>query len=277
MTNFRLHHRAAAQYRVGRVFLAGDAAHVHSPAGAQGMNTGIQDAHNLAWKLAHAIRGGTDAGLLDTYHLERAPVGARVLRFTDRAFTIATSTNPLVRLARTRIAPVLLPLILKPGAGRAHAFRTISQLRIHYRHSPLSVNGPDPPRRGPAAGDRLPDAAVLHNGQRSSLHQICASPGWHLLLYGPGTVWASRDVADVDGRYPGQVAVHHLTGHAPGVLADPTGQASRRLGLDRDGVAQYLIRPDGHVGYRAGGTHLAGLYAYLTRWLNPAGHESAGP
>jgi 2-polyprenyl-6-methoxyphenol hydroxylase-like FAD-dependent oxidoreductase len=105
MTNFRLHHRAAAHYRAGRVFLAGDAAHIHSPAGAQGMNTGIQDAVNLGWKLAATLHGVTDPALLDTYEAERAPIGKMVLRFTDRAFTIATSTNPLVRFARTRLAP----------------------------------------------------------------------------------------------------------------------------------------------------------------------------
>jgi 2-polyprenyl-6-methoxyphenol hydroxylase-like FAD-dependent oxidoreductase len=277
MTNFRLHHRAAARYRTGRVFLAGDAAHVHSPAGAQGMNTGIQDAHNLAWKLAHTLRGVAGPGLLDTYHSERAPIGAKVLRFTDRAFTIATSTNPLVRLARTRIAPVLIPVVLKPRAGRAYAFGTVSQLRISYRHSPLSTNGPHQPRHGPAAGDRFPDAAILHNGQPSSLHQLCADPGWHLLLCGPGNVWTPQDAAEHSHRYAGLLTVHHLTGRAPGGLGDPTGQASRRLGLGRAGVAQYLIRPDGHIGYRAGGTDVTGLAAYLTRWLQPASHDIADP
>src|SRR6266508_6357317 len=83
------------RYRAGRVFLAGAAAHIPSPAGAQGMNTGIQDAVNLGWKLADTLRGGTDPALLDTYEAERAPIGKMVLRFTDRAFTIATSTNPV--------------------------------------------------------------------------------------------------------------------------------------------------------------------------------------
>jgi FAD binding domain len=102
MTNFRLHHRAAPRYRAGRVFLAGDAAHIHSPAGAQGMHTGIQDAVNLAWRLAHTLRGQTDPAVLDTYEPERAPVGRMVLRFTDRAFPIATSSNGAVRFARVR-------------------------------------------------------------------------------------------------------------------------------------------------------------------------------
>lgn len=267
MTNFRLHHRAASQYRTGPVFLAGDAAHVHSPAGAQGMNTGIQDAHNLAWKLAHTISGMADPALLDTYQTERAPIGATVLRFTDRAFTIATSTNPMLRFARTRLAPALIPLVLKFNTARAYTVRTVSQLRLHYRHSPLSVNGPNPPRRGPSAGDRLPDASILHNGRPSTLHQLVADPGWHLLLCGPGNGWAAQDATDLGHRYPGVLATHHLTEHAAGAVHDPTGQASRRLGLDHASIAQYLIRPDGHIGYCAGGTDLTGLHAYLTRWL----------
>src|SRR6266540_1150660 len=155
MTNFRLHHRAAARYRAGRVFLAG---------GAQGMNTGIQDAVNLGWKLADTLRGGTDPALLDTYEAERAPIGKMVLRFTDRAFTIATSTNRVVRFGRTRLAPAVIPLALKLEAGRAYFFRTVSQLAIHYRHSPLSLDGPNPPRKGPKAGDRLPDGRIVRDG-----------------------------------------------------------------------------------------------------------------
>jgi 2-polyprenyl-6-methoxyphenol hydroxylase-like FAD-dependent oxidoreductase len=157
MTRFRLHLRAATRYQSGRVFLAGDAAHVHSPAGAQGMNTGIQDAVNLAWKLALVCSGAATPELLGTYQPERAPVGGRVLRLTDRAFTIATSTNPLVRAARTRL-PRLAPLALRFGPARAAAFRTLAQLAVNYRHSPAAANGPNPPRRGPRAGDRLPDA-----------------------------------------------------------------------------------------------------------------------
>jgi 2-polyprenyl-6-methoxyphenol hydroxylase-like FAD-dependent oxidoreductase len=152
LTRFQLHHRQATRYRSGRVFLAGDAAHVHSPAGAQGMNTGIQDAWNLGWKLAMVTRGVADPSLLDTYHLERWPIGRFVLRFTDRAFTIATSTNPLVSMLRRRIAPLLAPLVLRWGRGRALGFRAISQLGVRYRRSPAVGEGRPALRRGPRAG-----------------------------------------------------------------------------------------------------------------------------
>jgi 2-polyprenyl-6-methoxyphenol hydroxylase-like FAD-dependent oxidoreductase len=271
MTNFRLHHRAAAHYRVGPVFLAGDAAHIHSPAGGQGMNTGIQDAVNLGWKLAHTLCGVSDATLLETYEPEREPVGRLVLRLTDRAFTIATSTSPVVRYARTRIAPVLLPLALKAKAGRALAFRTVAELGIRYRHSALSVDGANSPRRGPRAGDRLPDATIVRGEQPSSLHDLVAAPGWHLLLCGPPNAWPP-EIGQLGDGYSGHpLTVHHLTAvRASGVPYDPDGSALHRLGLKRQGQALYLVRPDGHIGFRAGGPDSDGLRRYLDRWLSPA-------
>ena len=223
------------------------------------MNTGIQDAVNLAWKLAHSLRGAAGVELLDTYQAERAPVGAMVLRFTDRAFTIATSTNPAVRFARTRLAPAMIPLLLGPAAVRRYAFRTVTQLGIGYRRSPLSVDGPHPPRRGPRAGDRLPDAPIIHNGQSTTLHTLTGTPGWHLLLCGlPPPVGIDAE---------GPITVHHLSG--ADAAAGPYGQALRVLGVAPTGAAHYLVRPDGHIGFRAGGNDLGGLYAYLRRWLRP--------
>jgi hypothetical protein len=127
---FRLAHRHASRYRAGRVFLAGDAAHVHSPAGAQGMNTGIQDAWNLGWKLALVTRGVAQEALLDSYDAERRPVGRYVVRFTDRAFAVTTSTNPILRALRTQLIPRVLPLALRLDRGLAYGFRSVSQLGI---------------------------------------------------------------------------------------------------------------------------------------------------
>ena len=265
MTNFRLHHRAAVHYRAGSIFLAGDAAHIHSPAGAQGMNTGIQDAVNLGWKLAAALRGDADPALLDTYDSERAPVGRMVLRFTDRAFTVATSTNPVVRFARTRIAPALMPALLAPRIVRSTAFRTVSQLAIGYRHSPLSTEGPHSPRRGPRAGDRLPDAPLPGGG---TLHRLTAAPGWHLLLGGPPDGWPAGEIDALAQRHAGRLTVHKLIDRPrSGEGGEGAVDALRQLGLRPGRNATYLVRPDGHIGYRAGGTDLTGLHGYLHRWL----------
>jgi 2-polyprenyl-6-methoxyphenol hydroxylase-like FAD-dependent oxidoreductase len=269
LTYFRLQHRHATRYRAGRVFLAGDAAHVHSPAGAQGMNTGIQDTWNLGWKLALAARGVADQALLDSYDAERRPVGRFVVRFTDRAFAVSTSTNPLIRALRTRVVPRVLPLALRLDRALAYGFRTISQLRISYRHSPAVQEGHPAPRRGPKAGDRLPDARIAKDGQRCWLGEALAEPRFHLLLCGRPGNWDASHLAVIRGRYPDTLAVHHLTRQAtPGALHDLDGQALAQLGAND--TAHYLIRPDGHIGYRAAGTDLDGLGGYLARWLpNP--------
>ena len=263
MTNFRLHNRGATRYRSGRIFLAGDAAHIHSPAGAQGMNTGIQDVVNLGWKLALVVSGRAGPALLDTYEQERAPVGRRVLRFTDRAFTAGTSTNPLVRFVRAQIVPRLLPLAVRSRRARALGFRTLAQLAIRYRRSPLSVDGPHPPRHGPKPGDRLPDASVRDRGEARSLHGAVSAPGFHLLLCGPAAAWPAAG-AEFEDRWRGLVTVHRVTrDDVPGVLHDHTGVVRRRLGLHDPSVVHYLVRPDGHIGYRSGGTNLSGVHAYL--------------
>jgi 2-polyprenyl-6-methoxyphenol hydroxylase-like FAD-dependent oxidoreductase len=269
LTYFRLQHRHATRYRAGRVFLAGDAAHVHSPAGAQGMNTGIQDAWNLGWKLALTARGVAEEALLDSYDAERRPVGRFVVRFTDRAFAISTSTNPLIRALRTRVVPRVLPLALRLDRALAYGFRTISQLGISYRHSPAVQEGHPARRRGPRAGDRLPDAHIARDGQRCWLGEALAEPCFHLLLCGDPGGWDASQLAVIRGRYPDTLAVHHLVRQAtPGALHDVDGQALAQLGAND--TAHYLIRPDGHIGYRAAGTDLDGLGRYLARWLpNP--------
>jgi 2-polyprenyl-6-methoxyphenol hydroxylase-like FAD-dependent oxidoreductase len=265
-TYFGLQHRHATRYRDGRLFLAGDAAHIHSPAGAQGMNTGIQDAWNLGWKIALVSRGIAEEALLDTYDTERRPVGGLVVRFTDRAFSVATSTSSLLRALRTQLAPRVLPLGLRFDRAVASGFRTVAQLNISYRHSPAVQEGRPRLRRGPRAGDRLPDARIARDGQECWLGEALAAPGFHLLLCGTPGDWHPSQLTALRHRYPDTLAVRHLTREAtPGALHDPDGQVFARLGVnDR---AQYLVRPDGHIGYRCGGDDLAGLQRYLAYWL----------
>src|SRR5262249_14503996 len=135
-STYRVHHRVAQHFGMGRVFLAGDAAHVHSPVGGQGMNTGIGDAVNLGWKLAAALRGG--GSWLETYEPERIAFAERLVATTDRAFTFATRDGPLARLVRLELVPALLPPLLKPQWIRRFMFRTVSQTLVDYRHSALS-------------------------------------------------------------------------------------------------------------------------------------------
>ena len=151
-STYRVHHRVADRFRKGRSFLLGDAAHIHSPVGGQGMNTGIGDAVNLAWKLAAVLRGRAKVSLLDTYEPERIAFARRLVATTDRAFTTVTSSGWLARFVRLRIVPVLAPLLFSSRTLRRFLFRTVSQVNVNYRGSSLSRG-----RVGSIhAGDRLP-------------------------------------------------------------------------------------------------------------------------
>ena len=152
---YRLQHRLAARFRQGRLYLVGDAAHAYSPATGQGMNTGIQDAVNLGWKLACAAAATDRAALLDSYDRERRPVARQVLALTHLAFWAEASTGPVPSWLRGVLAPLGAPAVPALIGRRrlvAEGVRLLSQLRVAYRDSPLSVEGIPPLSSGPRAG-----------------------------------------------------------------------------------------------------------------------------
>src|SRR5207302_10545120 len=151
-STYRVHHRVADQFRKGRAFLLGDAAHIHSPVGGQGMNTGIGDAVNLAWKLAAVLHGRANASILDSYEPERIAFARRLVATTDQAFTGVTSSGAIARAMRLHIVPLLLPPLFALQAVRRYMFRTVSQTMVHYRGSSLSEGQAG---AGPG-GERLP-------------------------------------------------------------------------------------------------------------------------
>jgi 2-polyprenyl-6-methoxyphenol hydroxylase-like FAD-dependent oxidoreductase len=270
LSHFRLHHRQAARYRENRVFLAGDAGHIHSPVGAQGMNTGIQDAWNLGWKLALVDSGVADPGLLDSYEAERWPVGRALLRYTDRIFGIFTrslSSNAVAAWIRRTVVARALPRVMRTERVRAFAFRFVSEFSIQYRRSAAVVEGTPSLRTGPRAGDRFPDVEVTRGGSHTSLQRELAGPCLHLLLCGSLDDWSRQAdaIASLTGRYADALVIHQLTrSAAASVLVDATGEALSRLGVQD--AAQYLVRPDGYVAYRCAGRDVRGLAEYLGRW-----------
>jgi 2-polyprenyl-6-methoxyphenol hydroxylase-like FAD-dependent oxidoreductase len=281
LTHFRLHHRQAAHYRAGRVFLAGDAAHIHSPVGAQGMNTGIQDAWNLAWKLALVARGTAVEDLLESYEAERWPVGRRLLRYTDRAFGLFTrvvSGSAVAVWARRTVGAYLLPRLLASKRVRATIFHLVSQLGIRYRTSPAVTEGEPRLRRGPRAGDRFPDAPVIRDGRRTYLQEELSGPHLHLLLCGTLEGWDRTRLTELSARFADLLTLHHVSASdEPGVLVDGRGEALSRLGLrDDHGAAQYLVRPDGHIGFRCAGRDLGAVAEYLGRWFDDRAARHAG-
>ncbi|HSP53707.1 MAG TPA: FAD-dependent monooxygenase [Cryobacterium sp.] len=229
----RLQHRLATHFRRGPFFLAGDAAHLHSPAGGQGMNAGIQDALNLGWKLAFAVRAGRPSHvLLNSYEQERRPADQRVLRATHAIFWAEAGGHPLAQLARSVLVPLgapLLPWLTRRRRLMTAGARLLSQFGLHYRSSPISVDVLPRARSGPRPGSRLADTEVSCGGARVRLHTLLAEPGVHLLLQAgaadPGVGPLGEGPADA------RLHVHRLT--------------------DRPGTGVLIMRPDGYVGFRA--------------------------
>ncbi|GAA3715430.1 FAD-dependent monooxygenase [Terrabacter ginsenosidimutans] len=242
-----LQHRIASSFRQGPAFLAGDAAHAGSPAGGQGMNTGIVDAVNLGWKIAVASRGGRGTGagaggehaaLLGSYDLERRPAAAQVLALTHLIFFAEASTHLLPAFVRGTVLPLAapaLPVLLRQRPLMAAVVALLSQRWVRYRTSPLSVVGA-PTSRGARPGDRLPDRTVTCEGRPGRLHDLTAQPGLHVLL--------ERDTVAPELHLAAPpVAVHRIDSWP--------------------GSGLVVVRPDGHVGYRTG--RLDG--GDLSRWL----------
>ncbi|HTN89999.1 MAG TPA: FAD-dependent monooxygenase [Sorangium sp.] len=252
LSRYRLHHRVATQLRKGRVFLAGDAAHIHSPAGGQGMNTGIQDAYNLAWKLAAVEQGRMPAWVLDTYETERLPVARRLVGFTDRLFGLMAAHGPVAGTLRI-VAPRLLSRALGLSAVQRRVLGFVSQLKIRYRKSPLSVQIGTPPERGPRAGDRAPDAALRGEaGEQVRLFERMRGAEFTLLLFaGRQADGAARDRVRRLAAQLGGPDLRVVVVGAPeaGGYADPDGHAHAAYGVQS--TAAVLVRPDGYLGVRS--------------------------
>ena len=274
-SRYRVHHRGVDRYRVDRAFVAGDAAHIHSPAGGQGMNTGLQDAANLAWKLALALRGQANPALLDSYHDERWPVGQRVLAYTDRMFATMTSQSEWLSGLRNALLPRLAGPLMHTEFVREKAFRFVSQLGIRYEtgacvqaeatrgEGQIWQGGPAPGHRAPNASyARHRDVFGLLTGYRFlvlALSRQELAPGEIAALCGglaalpkpPGTGLAAYIVAHTgtpDGR----------------VLRVENGEVFTTYGVNHDTPqALYLVRPDGYVAWRATGLDLAPLAEFL--------------
>jgi 2-polyprenyl-6-methoxyphenol hydroxylase-like FAD-dependent oxidoreductase len=237
-STYRVHHRVAERFRSRRAFLLGDAAHIHSPVGGQGMNTGIGDAVNLAWKLAAVLRQRAPATLLDTYEPERIAFARRLVATTDRAFTVITAPGALARFVRTKLVPAVAPIAVRLAALRRLVFRIISQIRIEYRHSALSAGR----AAGVHGGDRLP-WVELSTGLDN--FAPLSSLDWQVHVYGD----ARPDLQEACAQLG--LALHRFEWQPKMAAA----------GFKRD--ALYLIRPDGYVAWADAGAVVDGLLRYI--------------
>ena len=272
-TRYKAHLRRVDQYRVGRGFLVGDAAHIHSPAGGQGMNTGLQDAANLAWKLAAVVRTGADPVLLDSYHDERHPVGVQLLRFTDRLYTVSAGLRGWRARLRDTIGPFLIGRMSAAPIPHRKAFRRLSQTGLAYRPGPFTVNERLYSLHGPLAGHRAPDARI---STRRTMFDVLQGYRLHVVALSRRHL-TDAETAELAERLHGlEAAGGGIAGHLIGRV---TGRSDERVEhvdsvqvFDRYGLrhpdsqALYVIRPDGHVAWRSDEIDLDACEAFLTRF-----------
>lgn len=236
-STYKVHHRVSELFREGRVFIAGDAAHIHSPAGGQGMNTGIGDAINLAWKLACVIQGKGSSDIVESYENERHAFANTLVSTTDRAFTNIIGRHVKGRLLRTVFFPYILPFLLGFSSARKGLFKTVSQTRIHYRDSEIS-EGSVGKLRG---GDRLPWVNTGAGDNFAPLHTF----DWQVHCYGQANQEVKSYLASTS------IPLHEYEW-------DPSMITS---GLKEN--ALYLIRPDGYIGFA--GEEVEALKQYMNR------------
>lgn len=232
-STYRVHHRVAASFRLGNTFLLGDAGHIHSPVGGQGMNTGIGDAVNLAWKLRDVIKGRAAKSLLDTYEVERIAFARQLVSSTDRAFTLVTKQSWLANFVRLAIVPRVLPIVFRFAWMRRWMFKTMSQINIKYPQSPLS-SGKAGKIKG---GDRLPWTGENFESLRTL--------DWQIHCYGEAAP-SLRRWCEAQGIY---------------LLEFDWRKAMEKAGFKKNVV--YVVRPDGYVGLVQTRANTNDLHAYL--------------
>jgi 2-polyprenyl-6-methoxyphenol hydroxylase-like FAD-dependent oxidoreductase len=253
-STYRIHHRRAERFRDRRCFVLGDAAHIHSPVGAQGMNTGLQDAYNLAWKLALVAQGRADAALLDSYETERVPVAQRLLDTTDAGFRLVVSDNPLAGILRTQVLARIMAFAMRRKPVQRYAFRVVSQIGIRYPSSALSQSLATMPDDAPRAGDRFPWLKLkLGGSEAEDLYVRFDDTCFNLIVVG-------QPAPSGNGLGLGDLLQIHT-------VAD---DRANDLELGRAHIPRpsfYLLRPDGHVGLCGAQLDTTALARYLSERL----------
>ncbi len=257
-TTYKLHHRMADKFRDNRCFLIGDSAHIHSPAGGQGMNTGLQDAYNLAWKLAGVINGHIKETILDSYAAERMPIAKTLLATTDRAFNMIMSGNWFMLIFKNWLLPKILTAVWKSKSIKSVFFKRISQIGISYRDSKINLHLSNAEKI--KAGDRLPYLEIYDEKKQeeTDLHDWCSKPGFTLIILGRFDEMLLFNMAKwISSRYPGILNFFYLP---------PSGKnlaVFEAFETDPHQQKAIIVRPDMYIGYMNDLVSIAMLDNYL--------------
>jgi len=256
---YHAHHQYAPAFKKGNCFIAGDAAHIHSPIGGQGMNTGLQDAYNLAWKLSLVIKGKAPELLLNTYTEERLVVAKKIVRTTDTIFYFVSRQK-----IRKYITPVLWfvfsQLMSKRQFFRKFIFRTVSEIGIQYRKSPLSQNASfgDFDSDAPKPGDRLPFLIYKNkNGEKLNIQDRVKGKTFHLFIFSKDNLFS--DIGFLTKEYEDILTAETIP------FSNETEIIFKTLSIANNGY--YLIRPDLYIAYRSSKNDYKQLKKYLSRFL----------
>lgn len=255
---YKIHHRVVSSFQRGRCFLAGDAAHIHSPAGGQGMNTGLMDAYNLAWKLALVVQEKASPKLLKTYNEERLPFAQQLVNTTDTAFESIISTNPIIQFFRLNILPSALKFATSFERTRKLAFRTVSQTAVNYRKYTLSRNYQDASftKKAPKAGDRFPYFPTItgttFNWLKGTSFQV-------IYFYTIKDNSAIQQLENYFNLSKLAIQLHQITKNKDASIFD-------HLGIQKEGL--FIVRPDMYIGYRSGSVDLEDIEIYFEQHLS---------
>lgn len=234
----------ADKFRDRNCFLIGDAAHIHSPVGGQGMNTGLQDAYNLAWKMAGVINGNLKPTILDSYAAERMPVARELLKTTDAAFNLVTANNWFIRVFKKFFAIGLLNRLWKNEKIKGKFFRLVSQIGINYRDSKINLHLSYSTKV--RAGDRLPYIPIYDEKKEieTDLHEWCSKPGFTLIILGRfEEIFLFTLARWITQNYQGVLNFYYLP---------PSGKNTAvfdGFGADPHGQKAIVVRPDMYIGY----------------------------
>jgi 2-polyprenyl-6-methoxyphenol hydroxylase-like FAD-dependent oxidoreductase len=257
-STFQVNERCAQTFQQNKCFLVGDAAHIHSPVGAQGMNTGLQDSCNLAWKLEMVINGRVRAELLNSYSSERKVVAKNVVRGTHRAFNFLTSRNFILKWVRVYALPFILqpvlPLLIKQKVIRSFVFKRISGIGVQYRKNSFSHQTSLGRFRtcAPKPGDRLPYLRYWEYGQDISIQDQVDGTSYLLMIFSKSN---QEPIVKMAEKYSAFLSVQILPSLSNAV------ESFKQMGIIDYGC--FLIRPDLYISYRSSKPDLVHLESYL--------------